>query len=144
MTTAFVALGAAVCLGVALLEAWLIVAHFSNPRGAVARAIPGGKDLLRSHIDYLMMAQFLFAFYALFRVTALAPAAWIVAALCFGSFFNPFAFLVRATRPHYLETPPGLFKGLLAVSCTATTIGYAATAWILVRAAFAFAIEGKP
>ena len=50
------------CLIVALIEAWLLVAVFSSDDSPVSRIVPGRQDLLRSHIDYLMMSQFLFVF----------------------------------------------------------------------------------
>ena len=135
MATASMAIGAATCLWVALVQAWLIVVSYANREGLVVRIIPGSRDLLRSHIDYLMMAQFLFVFYVAFRFMALVAPVWLVAVLVFGSFFNPFAFFIRAMRPHYLEKPPGWFKGLLAISCSATTIGYAVVAYDIVIAA---------
>jgi hypothetical protein len=135
MQTAFVAIGGSVCLFVALIQSWIIVAHFSNPGGMAARIIPGGKDLVRSHIDYLMMAQFLFVFYGLFRLLSVAPPVWLVVLICFGSFFNPFAFFLRAMRPSYLEAPALPYSIMITVSCVATTVGYAAVAWILAHAA---------
>jgi hypothetical protein len=111
--------------------------HFSSENSPLAKLIPGGKDLLRSHIDYLMMAQFLFIFYGLYRFMSVTPPVWVVVALCFGSFFNPFAFLVRAINPSFLKAPPVLFKLMLTVSCVATTVGYGATAWMLAHAALA-------
>ena len=137
MNLSYLALGGAICMTMALIEAWLIVAHFSSEDGPVAKFIPGGKDLLRSHIDYLMMAQFLFVFYGLYRFMSLTPPLWVIAAMVVGSFFNPFAFLVRALKPDYLKAPPGAFKAMLTVSCVATTVGYGATAWIIASAAFA-------
>lgn len=130
-------LAGAICLGVALLQAWLLVGRFASDSGAIARAIPGKADLLRSHIDYLMMAQFLFVFYALYKYFALVPPAWLVAATCLGSFFNPFAFFLRALQPHYLSNAPRPFVAMITLSCVATTVGYGATAWLLASAAFA-------
>jgi len=135
MTLSYLAVAGSICLSVALIEAWLIVAHFASAEGAVAKLLPGGKDLVRSHIDYLMMAQFLFVFYGLYRFMALTPPGWVIATMCLGSFFNPFAFLARAAIPAYQTAPSGPFKAMLAVSCTATTVGYGATAWIIAAAA---------
>ncbi len=131
--SAFAVFGA-LCLFVALIEAWLLVALRASG-GALERLLPNRADLVRSHIDYLMMALFLFVFYGLCRLTGAAPANWLIAAACFGAFFNPFAFLVHALRPAFKEAPPaGLFVGIL-VSCVATTIGFAATAWTIAAAA---------
>lgn len=136
MSGSFIAAAAGLCLLIALIESWLLVAVFSAENGPVAKRIPGAKDLLRSHIDYLMMAQFLFVFYGLLRLMTLTLPAPILIALCFGAFFNPFAFLVRAVRPSYLKAPPVLFTGFVTLSCLATTFGYLATGWIIVHAAF--------
>jgi hypothetical protein len=52
--SAFLAFGA-VCLSMALIEAWLLVALMASPAGALQRLLPNRADLVRSHIDYLMM-----------------------------------------------------------------------------------------
>ena len=100
----------------------------------VARIIPGRQDLLKSHIDYLMMAQFLFIFFMLYRALALTPPLWVVACVCIGSFFNPFAFFVRAVKPDYLRNAPMAFVGMITVSCILTTVGYGASALMFARA----------
>jgi hypothetical protein len=135
MLNSYILIGGTICLIVALIEAWVILVRFSSETGPVAKIVPGGRDLLRSHIDYLMMAQFLFIFFGLARISGLQYSAWIVGALCFGSFFNPFGFLVRALRPSYLEAPPKIFLSLMITSCVATTLGFSAAAITLVRAA---------
>lgn len=125
------------CLCVALVQAWLLVAVFSSEEGPISKLIPGRQDLLRSHIDYLMMSQFLFIFFMLFRTLSVTPPLWLVAAMCIGSFFNPFAFFVRAIRPSYLKQPPLTFTAMISVSCILTTVGYAAGAWVVVGKALA-------
>lgn len=135
MYDAYLVVTASLCLTVALIQAWLLVARFSADEGPVARLIPGKQDLLRSHIDYLMMAQFLFVFYALYKYFAVTPPLWLVTAICIGSFFNPFAFFVRALRPSYLKSPPAPFMAMITISCILTTIGYGGTAWIFATAA---------
>jgi len=134
---AYFILAGAICLGTALIQAWLLVGRFASDEGPLARLIPGKQDLLRSHIDYLMMAQFLFVFYALYAYFSITPPVWVIAATCIGSFFNPFAFLWRAVRPHDVRGAPGGFVPMITVSCILTTIGYGATAWLLTSAAFA-------
>jgi hypothetical protein len=103
----------------------------------VSKVIPGRQDLLKSHIDYLMMAQFLFIFFMLFRSLEITPATWLVACLSIGSFFNPFAFFVRALRPSCLRAPPLAFTAMITGNCILTTVGYGASAWLVARAALA-------
>jgi hypothetical protein len=122
------------CLIIALIQAWLLVAVFSSETSPVSRIIPGRQDLLKSHIDYLMMAQFLFIFFMLYRVLSLTPPLWVVACVCIGSFFNPFAFFVRAVKPDYLRNAPMAFVGMITVGCILTIVGYGASALMFARA----------
>jgi hypothetical protein len=130
----FVVFGA-LCLSMALIEAWLLVATLATPDGAVQRLLPNRADLLRSHVDYLMMALFLFAFYGLCRLTGAAPPALLIAAACVGAFFNPFAFLLHAARPDLKSAPPAALFAAIVSSCVATTIGFFGTAWTIAFAA---------
>lgn len=139
MHIAYLAVAAAVCLTMALIEAWLVLGRVSVKEGPLAWLLPNTKDLLSSHIDYLMMALFLFVFYGLFRVMGVAPPDWLVAAACFGSFFNPFGFLLRAMKPSYQQAPPKAFLAFMTTSCIATTASFAAAGWMIAAAAI-----GKP
>lgn len=135
MQNSYLALTGSLCLIVALSEAWLLVAVFSSDDNRITKIFPGRQDLLKSHIDYLMMSQFLFIFYMLYRTLDLTPPLWVVVCLCVGSFFNPLAFLVRAMKTSYREDAPVLFTAMIAVSCLLTTVGYAVSAWMFARAA---------
>lgn len=135
MSNSYVLIAGAICLTTALIEAWVILARFSSEEGPVARLFPGSRDLLRSHIDYLMMAQFLFVFYGLARLLGLSFPDWTVATLCIGSFLNPFGFLIRSVLPHDPKSPPKLFLGVMILSCVATTLGYLSATWVLVGVA---------
>jgi len=139
MNLALLAVVGSVCLIVALIQAWLIIAVIAGEDGPMNKLIPNAKELIRSHIDYLMMAQFLFVFYGLFRLMQLSPSIWIVVAMCAGSFFNPFGFFVRALRPSYIKSPPSVFTAFMTTSCIATTVGYALAAWMVAHAALAAA-----
>ncbi len=127
MNNLFVLVGA-LCLLVALVQAWLLVAVFSSDSSPVSRLIPGRQDLLKSHIDYLMMSQFLFIFFMLSKALGIELPGWVIACACIGAFFNPFAFMVRAIKPSYLKQPALPFTLMIVVSCILTTVGFAATA----------------
>ncbi len=114
----------ALCLCVALVEAWMMVAVFSNPKGGLARLVPGGQDLLKSHIDYLMMSQLLFIFYLLFAHFGVKASPFLVFAMCVGSVGNAGLFLIRAVRPSLKEKPTPPFRMTMLASCVLTTLGY--------------------
>lgn len=135
MLIAALAVVGGLCLFVALIEAWLLVALLSSPDGKLQKLLPNRQDLVRSHIDYLMMALFLFVFYALCRLLPAAPPGAVIAAACLGAFFNPFAFLVHAMKPTFKEKPPAGFFTAIMASCIATTLGFAGIAWTISAAA---------
>jgi hypothetical protein len=130
----YLVLTGSLCLLIALIEAWLLVAVFAAEDGPMAKIIPGRLDLLKSHIDYLMMSQFLFIFFLLYRTFELTPPLWLVAAICIGSFFNPLAFLIRAVKPGYLKNAPVWFTAMITLSCILTTVGYAGSAYLFATA----------
>jgi hypothetical protein len=125
------------CLAIALCIAWVLGVTLFFPNGYVASLIVERPDLIRAHIDYLMMAQFLFIFALLFRQYAIVPPRWVIGAACFGAFFNPLAFLLRAIHP---KVDPSIvvephFPVQAAVSFSLTTIGFLAAGGLAVYAA---------
>jgi hypothetical protein len=110
-----------------LIEAWLLVALLANPSGPLHRVLKNREDLIRSHLDHLLMALFLYAFYGLSRMLGASPASWAIAAACLGAIFNPFAFLVHAMRPDFKQAAPPWFFISMMASCVATAVGFAAT-----------------
>jgi len=135
MPIAALAVVGGLCLFVALIESWLLVALLAGSYGPLQKLLPNRQDLVRSHIDYLMMALFLFVFYGLCRLLPAAPPGAIIAAACLGAFFNPFAFLVHAMKPAFKEAPPTSFFTAMMASCVATTVGFAGIGWTISAAA---------
>jgi len=118
--------------------AWVLGVTLFFPNGFIIRLITERNDLLRAHIDYLMMAQFLFLFALFFRQDAIHPPLWVIAADCTGAFFNPLGFVLRALAPKIdpaTNTEPH-FPLPAALSFTLTTLGFLASAGLVVRAAF--------
>jgi hypothetical protein len=124
-------------LGIALAIAWVLGVTLFFPSGRLAAAIVERADLIRGHIDFLMMSQFLFIFALLFRQYRIIPPLWVIAASCFGAFVNPFSFVMRAMRPKVdPSTVVEHFPALAAVSFTLTTVGFLACAALAARAAW--------
>jgi hypothetical protein len=131
MKNEFLVITGSLCLILALVEAWLLVVLVSNPGGRLARWIPGFRDLLKSHIDYLMMALFLFAFYLLFAHFQIRPPVLVILPLILGSLGNPMLFLIRAINPVWKDEPAPRFRLFMTVSCLLTTVGYGGSAWLV-------------
>ena len=115
------------CLLIALILAWMLGITLFYPHGELAGHFTERADIIRAHVDYLMMAQFLLLFFVLFRQFAIEPPLWQVIACCYGAFFNPLAFLMRgiSPKPDPLAIPPEPhFPLMAAVSFSMTSIGF--------------------
>lgn len=137
MVKELLVLTGAVCLTLALLEAWMLVVLSSNPGAALAKWIRESRDLLKSHIDFLLMSQFLFVFYLLFNHFQVKASAFIILSMCLGSLGNPLLFLIRAAKPEWKDEPSLGFRLMMSSSCLLTTMGYLGGAWLVGRAAIA-------
>ncbi|QPK62422.1 hypothetical protein IVG45_16410 [Methylomonas sp. LL1] len=140
-TANFVLLAFAIfCLAIALAIAWMLGITLFFPDGRLAGHLVERSDIIRAHIDYLMMAQFLFIFFLLFRQYAINPPIWLVAACSFGAFFNPLAFLIRGLSAKPDAVAAALvephFPLQAAISFTLTTVGFLGSTLLVGRAAW--------
>lgn len=140
MTNLFLVAFAGLCLAMALTIAWVLGVTLFFPDGVLAGLLVERADIIRAHIDYLMMSQFLFIFFLLFRQYAIDPPVWVVAACCFGAFFNPLSFLVRGLtpKPSVVAAIPveAHFPFQAGLSFTLTTVGFLTAVVLVVRAAW--------
>ncbi|WP_036255509.1 hypothetical protein [Methylocapsa acidiphila] len=130
---------AILCLAIALVLAWVLGVTLFFPNGKLAGLIVERKDLIRAHIDYLMMAQFLFIFFGLFKLFSIDPPYWVVGAASYGAIMNPLGFLKRALTPKIVAAAPvePYFPVQAGVSFTLATVGLLAAAALIFRAAWA-------
>jgi hypothetical protein len=141
MRNTFILGFAGLCLAIALVLAWVLGITLFFPQSYLATFIADRPSFIKAHIDFLMMAQFLFIFGLLFRQYLVKPPIWVVAAACYGAFFNPLGFLKVALTP---KPPAGTlvihhapyFPIPAAISFTLTTIGFLAAVMLIVRAAW--------
>lgn len=127
------AVAGSLCLTITLVLAWCLTAVRSST-GFMKKIFPNYQQLLKAHMDYLLMAGLLLIFYLLFAQLRVSAPAVIVASMCAGSLLNPVGFLVLAVRPGTKQSPASAFGAMMAGSFTLTTIGYAGAAWCVVRA----------
>ena len=134
----FLLLYATLLLTIALAIAWVLGVTLFFPNGDLASHIVTRADLIRAHIDFLMMAQFFFLFGLLMRQYAIEPPRWAIVAASFGAFVNPFAFVARALAPKIdpAMIPEPHFPPLAAISFACVTVGFLILAALAVRAAW--------
>lgn len=134
----FLLVFAGLCLAIALAIAWVLGITLFFPDGVLAGYLVERDDIIRAHVDYLMMAQFLFVFFLLFKQYSIVPPVWIILACCYGAFFNPLAFLVRGltSKPAVVERVPlePVFPIQAAMSFSLTTIGFLGVVILVIRA----------
>lgn len=135
MRTEWLVLVGCFCLTVSLIEAWCLTAVRQLQVGALKRVFPDSQQLLRSHIDYLMMTGLLFVSYLMFRQLTVVPPWPVILAMCLGSILNPGAFLALAMKPALGKDAGGPFGAIVAVSFVLTTVGYLGAAWTIAHAA---------
>lgn len=92
-------------------------------------------NLLKAHLDYLMMTGLLMVFFLLFTHFQVSPSPLIVWAMSIGSFMNPVGFILLSLKPNLSQHPASPFGILMSGSFTLTTIGYAGAALSIGRAA---------
>src|SRR5216110_675040 len=85
------------CLLITLGLAWCLVGVRSS--GFMKRVFPNYQNLLKAHLDYLMMTGLLMIFFLLFNHFQVAPPPLVVFAMSVGSFMNPVGFIALAIRP---------------------------------------------
>ncbi len=119
MTNALPLVGAIEML-LSLALAWLgVFALYIRPP-FLTRLFPRPVYIIKAHIDYLLMALLLFAFFSL-RVH---QPGWLVVCAIIGSITNPLMFAMLATRKTS-DMPATSPMGLLSVaSFIITTIGF--------------------
>jgi hypothetical protein len=140
MRIAFLLSFAGLCLAIALMLAWWLGITLFYSKGMLAGLIVERADIIRAHIDYLMMAMFLFIFALLFRQYTVKPPIWVIAAACYGAFFNPLGFLIRGITPKAAAAVPAVYDPHFplpaAITFTLTTIGFLTSVFLIVRAAW--------
>ena len=121
------------CLLITLVLAWCLVGVRSS--AFMKTLFPNYQNLLKAHLDYLMMTGLLMIFFLLFNHFRVSPPPLVVFAMSAGSFMNPVGFIALAIRPTLRQTPASPFGAVMAGSFTLTTIGYAGAAWSIGQAA---------
>lgn len=111
------------CMIVTLGLAWCLVGVRTS--AFMKKLFASYPNLLKAHLDYLMMTGLLMVFFLLFTHFRVSPSPLIVWAMCIGSFMNPVGFILLSLKPDLSQHPGSPFGLLMSCSFTLTTIGYA-------------------
>lgn len=92
-------LAASICLIMALIQAWILTAFRYLRIQAVKKIFPNYKDLVRSHIDYLIMSALIFCTWLVLLQLQLQVPTLILWLTFIGALYNPFGFVLQAIKP---------------------------------------------
>lgn len=120
--------GASVFMLASLGLAWLATAVRILNVKALKNRFPAHDNLVKAHIDYLLMALLLMAYYLLGNALDVEFPGWAILTMLLGGAANPFMFIIVAMSEPKQFRPGPSFRVLTMLSFTATTIGFAAAA----------------
>lgn len=125
-----------VCLIISLLEAWFLTGIRHLNWQFCKRWFPSDQNLLKSHIDYLMMCTLLFVSATILDLWQIKLSPIVLFSTCLGSLLNPFGFLLMAVKPDIAKGSNKLFSSAMATSFLLTTLGFAGIAVNLISKSF--------
>ena len=115
-----------------LFEAWLATLIIYGKVKFLKKIFPATHNLIRSHVDYLMMTSLLVVSYFICLHLAIVLPAWVIVLLCIGVIYNPFGFFIKAINPNAGQSDTLLGKIMVCVAFLPTTIGFGYTMFTVI------------
>ena len=115
---------AAFVMIVSLALAWVSTLIIYGQVKSLKKVFPATQNLIRAHIDYLMMSTLLIAFYFSCEHLSIALPSAVIAILCFGVIYNPFGFILKAIDPKTGQSDTLAGKILVCSGFLPATIGF--------------------
>ena len=115
---------AAICMLISLGLAWLSSLILYAKITPLKKLFPATHQLIRAHIDYLLMFILLVAAFYLQGLLSITLPEWVIALLCIGSLYNPFGFIVLAMKPELANPETFAQKAKVLLGFLPATLGY--------------------
>ena len=115
---------AAIAMLISLAEAWICTLIIYAKVKFLKRWFPSTQNLIRSHIDYMMMVLLLGLSYFIIEHLKLEIPNFIIGLTCLGALYNPFGFLLKAINPSIGNSDTLLSKIMICLSFLPTTLGF--------------------
>lgn len=130
----YMVIGASVFVLISLALAWLATAVRIMQIPALKQIFPSSDNIIKGHIDFLLMALLLIGFFLLARAYDIAYPVWAVWFMIIGGFTNSFTFIIAAMHAPENFKPGPLFAIAAIVSFIITTLGFGAASVMLLLA----------
>jgi hypothetical protein len=121
------------CLSLAVVSGWLLVSIRFIRIKYLASIFSADKLLVKSHVDYSIMAVLLFALYLLMTHFKTEPPISVILATCIGSVLNPSSFVVLAIKPDISQKNKAIFGTVAFTGFVLTSVGYMGSIWVVVQ-----------
>ena len=116
---------------VALFLAWVMIGKIHFKDSFPFNKVKSYGNLVKAHIDYLLMSLFLFIFFGVSTLLKVEPHLLPVCLALYGSTVNPLGFLIPAVSPKIAQSSSFSFYRLFLYSGhVATTLGFG---WIVLE-----------
>jgi len=122
---------AAVIMVISLTEAWIVSLIYYLRVGFLRSMFPSPHQLIRSHVDYLIMAALLGFFYISTQAVGITLPNIILVLICLGALYNPFPFIFMAMQADVGAARKNMSRTTGLVICIGflpVTIGFGYTA----------------
>ena len=110
-----------------LFEAWLATLIIYGKVTFLKKIFPATHNLIRSHVDYLMMTSLLIVSYFVCLHLSIVLPKWVIIMLCIGVIYNPFGFFIKAINPKAGQSDTAFGKFMVCAAFLPTTIGFGYT-----------------
>jgi hypothetical protein len=107
-----------------LFEAWLATLIIYGKVSFLRKIFRVPHNLIRSHVDYLIMTVLLCVSYFLCLHLAIELPKWLIVTLCFGVIYNPFGFFIKAINPDAGSAETIFGRVMVCLSFVPTTVGF--------------------
>lgn len=122
-TITLLPLAASICLLIALVQAWFMTMVRYLKIESVKKLFPNYRGLVKSHIDYLMMAALIFSTYLTLAHLQISLPYFISLLIFIGALYNPFGFLLQAIKPDIADGEGIIHKASIILGFLPLTVG---------------------
>ncbi len=116
------------CLIVSLVLAWLASLILYARLEPLKSLFVAPHQLVRAHIDYLLMSMLLVMVYYLCREFSVVLAPATIALACLGALYNPVGFIALAVRPDMARPRTAAAKARVLLGFVPATLGFGGAA----------------
>lgn len=114
----------AICMLMSLGLAWLASLILYAKMSSLKKIFPATHQLIRAHIDYMLMFILLVAAFFLQERFEIVLPSWVIVLLCVGSLYNPFGFIILAIKPDLANPKTFADKAKTLLGFLPATLGY--------------------